>query len=114
MLVLTRLLRRLFSENGFDGLRIRDRPLSTPPQEPGDGTGEEDFDRLFEFTALSPSGDALVIGSRESYLARRIPTSCQGRCRSTDSQIAVADQQRKIYKFSGDQGLYELKSAHLV
>jgi len=32
----------LSSENGFDGLRTRDRPRSTF-QDPGDGTGEEDL-----------------------------------------------------------------------
>ena len=42
------LLRKLFSENEFDGLRTLDRPLSTLFQDPGDGIGDVDFVLLLE------------------------------------------------------------------
>lgn len=51
----------LFSENGFDGLRIRDRPLSTLLHELGDGTGDVDFEPLLVLAWLSLSGDPFII-----------------------------------------------------
>jgi hypothetical protein len=62
------LLRRLFSENVFDGLRTRERPLSTLFHDPGDGMGDVDFESLFELVRLSWPCDPLDMAARKQTL----------------------------------------------
>jgi hypothetical protein len=62
------LLRKLFSEYGFDGLRTRERPLSTLFHDPGDGIEDDDFVsvlELFELARLSLRGEPFDMADKK-------------------------------------------------
>lgn len=67
------LLRKLFSENEFDGLRTRERPLSTLFHDPGDGMGDVDFESLVELVQRARGGDPFDMADKDKLWVYATP-----------------------------------------